>query len=58
LSVWATQEVYSKASNAAAAALGATTDVSLITRGMTVFATLSYALWNPTPPAAAPMIHK
>jgi len=56
--VWATQEVFAKASNSAAAALGATTDVSLITRGMTVFGTLSYALWNPTPPAAAPMIHK
>ena len=57
-SVWATQEVFAKASNSAAAALGATTDVSLITRGMTVFGTLSYALWNPPAPAAAPMIHK
>jgi hypothetical protein len=57
LSVWATQEVYSKASNAAAAALGIHDDLSLITRGMTVFGTLSYALWNPPAPAT-PMIHK
>jgi hypothetical protein len=59
VSVWATQEVYAKASNAAAVALGgATADVSLITRGMTVFGTISYALWNPPAPAAAPMYRK
>jgi hypothetical protein len=57
-SVWITQEVYAKASNNAAAALAAGADPSLITRGMTVFGTLSYALWNPPAPAAAPMFHK
>ena len=57
LSVWATQEVWSKASNAAEfAATGA--DTSLITQGMTVFATLSYRLWAPEEPAKAPMFHK
>jgi hypothetical protein len=55
-SVWVTQEVYAKASNTAAAALGA--DPSFIERGLTVFGTLSYALWNPPAPAAAPMYHK
>lgn len=57
-SVWATQEVFAKASNAnAVAVLGE--DPSLITRGMTVFATLSYRLWAPEePPPARPMIHK
>jgi hypothetical protein len=55
-SVWITQEVMAKASNSAAAALGA--DPSLITRGLTVFGTLSYALWNPPAPAAPPMFHK
>ena len=57
LSVWATQEVWSKASNAAEfAATGA--DTSLITQGMTVFATLSYRLWAPEEPPKAPMFHK
>ncbi len=46
LSVWATQEVSAKASNAAAlAATGA--DPSTVSQGMTVFATLSYRLWGP-----------
>jgi hypothetical protein len=56
-SVWATQDVISKASNSAAVAAGLP-DLSLISRGMTVFGTLSYALWNPPAPPAAPMIHK
>jgi hypothetical protein len=56
-SVWVTQEVYAKASNNAAAALGVA-DSSFIERGLTVFGTLSYALWNPPAPAAAPMFHK
>jgi hypothetical protein len=56
LSLWATQEVFSKASGAINPFNGE--DISLVTRGMTVFATLSYALWNPPAPAAAPMIHK
>jgi hypothetical protein len=57
LSVWATQDVLAKASNAnSAAVIGF--DPSLISRGMTVFATLSYALWNPEAPAKAPMYRK
>jgi hypothetical protein len=59
LSVWATQEVSAKASNpAAAAAFG--TDPSLISKGSTVFATLSYRIWGPdaAPPARPSMIHK
>jgi hypothetical protein len=56
LSVWATQEVVGNAKNNAAAALNA--DASTITRGSTVFATLSYRLWAPEEPAKAPMIHK
>jgi hypothetical protein len=56
LSVWATQEVSAKASNAAAlAATGE--DFSLQTKGMTVLATLSYRLWGPESPRPA-MIHK
>jgi len=56
LSVWATQEVSAKASNPAAAALGA--DASLVPQGMTVFATLSYRLWGPEAPAKPTMFHK
>ncbi|MGA7808949.1 SphA family protein [Bradyrhizobium sp.] len=58
LSVWATQEVSAKASNAAAvAATGA--DPSLVAEGTTVFATLSYRLWAPDQPAPTkPMFHK
>jgi hypothetical protein len=52
-SVWATQELTAKASNVAAGAA----DASLITQGMTVFATLSYRLWAPEAPAT-PMYHK
>ncbi len=56
LSVWATQEVSAKASNAAAAAAGA--DPSLVTQGTTVFATLSYRLWAPEAPTKPAMYHK
>ena len=56
-SVWATQEIYSKASNTAAlATLGE--DFSLITRGSTVFATLSYRLWAPEEPPKPAMFRK
>ena len=60
LSVWATQEVYSKATNNAASASVFTggQDFSLITRGMTVFATLSYRLWAPEEPVKPALIHK
>jgi hypothetical protein len=53
-SVWATQEVYANAKNSAAMAV----DPSLITQGMTVFATLSYRLWAPEAPAQPAMYHK
>jgi hypothetical protein len=53
-SVWATQELTAKASNPA---VPVTADGSLITQGMTVFATLSYRLWAPEAPAT-PMYHK
>jgi len=59
LSVWATQEVSAKASNAAAlAATGA--DPSTVSQGMTVFATLSYRLWGPdeAQPVKTSMYHK
>ena len=55
LSVWATQEVIGNAKNSA---VPAAADVSTITQGATVFATLSYRLWAPDEPAKAPMIHK
>jgi hypothetical protein len=55
-SLWVTQDVYVTANNNTAAALAA--DNSFLMRGMTVFGTLSYALWNPPAPAANPMIHK
>ncbi len=62
LSVWATQEVYAKATGAGiipAGVLGATAvDLGNTTKGMTVFATLSYRLWAPEEPAKAPMLHK
>jgi hypothetical protein len=57
LSVWATQEVSAKASNAAAlAATGA--DPSTVSQGTTVFATLSYRLWAPDEPVKPAMFHK
>jgi hypothetical protein len=57
LSVWATQEVSAKASNAAALALlGA--DPSTTTQGMTVFATLSYRIWGPEEAPKPTMFHK
>jgi hypothetical protein len=56
-SVWATQEIIAKASNTATlAALGE--DLSLITRGSTVFATLSYRLWAPEEPPKPAMFRK
>ena len=59
LSVWATQEVSAKASNAAAIALTGA-DPSTVTQGMTVFATLSYRLWGPeeAQPVKTSMYHK
>ncbi|MDR3489169.1 MAG: transporter [Bradyrhizobium sp.] len=56
LSVWATQEVSAKASNAAAAAAGG--DPSVVAEGTTVFATLSYRLWAPDEPTKPAMYHK
>src|ERR1700743_2759427 len=57
LSVWATQEVSAKASNAAATAVTAVDD-SLVTQGTTVFATLSYRLWAPDAPVKTSMYQK
>jgi hypothetical protein len=57
LSVWATQEVSAHASNAQALALTGS-DPSLVHQGFTVLGTLSYRLWGPEAPAAAPLIHK
>ena len=54
-SVWATQEISSSARNAA---VPIAADVSTITRGMTVFGTLSYRIWAPEEPPKAPMFHK
>jgi hypothetical protein len=56
-SVWVTQDVLANAKNSASAAL-LIPDQSAISRGLTVFGTLSYALWNPPAPPSAPMIHK
>ena len=58
LSVWATQEVYSKASGAGVIPVVPGADLSATTKGMTVFATISYRLWAPEEPAKAPMLHK
>jgi len=59
LSVWATQEVYSHASGALLPlAPGVSQDISATVKGATVFATLSYRLWAPEAPPAAPMFHK
>jgi len=60
LSVWATQEIYAKASGGVFTnpVTGQLVDASNITKGMTVFATLSYRLWAPEEPAKAPMFHK
>ena len=54
-SVWATQEI---SASARSAALPITNDTSLITQGMTVFATLSYRLWAPEEPPKPAMFHK
>jgi hypothetical protein len=56
LSVWATDEVTHTAHSIAP--VTPATDVSLITQGFTVFATLSYRIWAPEEPAKAPIIHK
>jgi hypothetical protein len=53
VSVWATQEVSAKASNAASVAATGR-DFSLVTQGLTVFGTLSYRLWGPDEEAKAP----
>jgi hypothetical protein len=57
-SVWATQEVSAKASNAAAAAIAGGADPSTVTQGTTVFATLSYRLWAPDEPTKPALFHK
>jgi hypothetical protein len=57
LSLWATQDILAKASNSAAVAAGLP-DGSVVPRGLTVFGTLSYALWNPPAPAAPKMFTK
>jgi hypothetical protein len=54
-SVWATQEVTANAKNSA---VPPAADISTITRGATVFATLSYRLWAPEEPAKPAMFHK
>ena len=57
LSVWATQDVLAKASNSAAIpVIGA--DPSLISRGTTVFSTLSFRLWAPEEPEKPKLFHK
>jgi hypothetical protein len=57
LSVWATDDVLAKASNTAAIpVLGA--DPSLISRGFTVFSTLSFRLWAPEEPEKPKLFHK
>jgi hypothetical protein len=58
LSLWATQEVYAHASGGSLASIGSPADLSATTKGMTVFATLSYRIWAPEEPAKAPMFHK
>jgi hypothetical protein len=55
-SVWATQEIFSRASGAINPLNGE--DISLITRGSTVFATLSYRLWAPEEPPKPAMFRK
>ena len=57
LQVWATQEISAKAwNNAAPTTIGF--DPSLISRGSTVFATLSYRLWGPEEPTSPKLFHK
>jgi hypothetical protein len=61
LSVWATQEVIARASGGTippGIVAATAVDPSNITKGMTVFATLSYRLWAPEEPAKAPMFRK
>jgi hypothetical protein len=56
-SVWATQEVSTKVSNAAAVAQTGQ-DFSFIHQGSTVLATVSYRLWAPEEPTKPSMYHK
>jgi hypothetical protein len=61
LSVWATQDVIANAKNSAALIVNPVTggqDLSVIPKGLTVFATISYRIWAPEEPPKAPMIHK
>jgi len=53
VSIWATQEVSARANNVAA-----NPDGSVVTQGLTVFATLSYRLWAPEEPAKPALFHK
>jgi hypothetical protein len=57
VSVWATQEVSAKASNAAAVAASGF-DPSTVNQGTTVFATLSYRIWAPEAPVQPALYHK
>jgi hypothetical protein len=57
VSVWATQQVTAKASNAQAVQAGLP-DGSLVAGGTTVFATLSYRIWAPEAPVQPAMYHK
>jgi hypothetical protein len=57
LSVWATQEVSAKVSNAATLA-AAGVDPSTVAQGTTVFATLSYRIWGPEEAPKPTMFHK
>jgi hypothetical protein len=61
LSLWATQDIVAHASNSAALIPNPVTgglDPSIIAKGLTVYATISYRIWAPEEPATAPMIHK
>jgi hypothetical protein len=61
LSVWATQDLIAKASNSAALIRNPVTggeDLSVISRGTTVFATVSYRIWAPEEPPKPAMFRK
>jgi hypothetical protein len=58
LSVWATQEITANARNAVLPAQLGGIDPSLITRGATVFATLSYQLYSFDQPKPAPAMYR
>jgi hypothetical protein len=57
VSVWATQQVSAKASNAQALQAGLA-DGSLVAGGTTVFATLGFRVWAPDAPVQPAMYHK